>query len=79
MQVYFKGEKKYVMKVKELIKQATDIAMSSASCEIAAPTSDASSPGAGSSLDVIPIVASSSTVVVVSLPVAQEVTVAKMS
>ena len=41
----FKGKRKFVEK---LIKPATDIVMSSTSCEIAASTSDASSPGTGS-------------------------------
>ena len=60
----FKGESKYVRKVEKLIKPATGIAMSSTSREIAAPTSDASSPDTGSSQDVVQIVASSSTAVV---------------
>ena len=61
----FKGE------CDERIKPAAGIAMSSTSREIAARTSDASSPGTGSSQDVVQIVASSSTAVVPPLPAMQ--------
>jgi len=61
----FKGEKRYVAKVEKLIKPTTDVTMFSTPPEVAAPTtSDVSSPGTGSSQDVVPIVASTSTAVV---------------
>ena len=59
------------MKVEKWIKPATGIAMSSTSHEIANPTSDASSPGTGSSQDVVQIMASSSTTVVAPLTATQ--------
>jgi len=59
------------MKVEKLIKPATGIAMSSTSHEFAAPSSNASSQGTGSSQDVVQIVARSFTAVVAPLPAMQ--------
>ena len=68
MQAYLQRRKKVC---DERIKPAAGTAMSSTSREIAAPTSDASSPGTGSSQDVVQIMASSSTAVVAPLPAMQ--------